>query len=325
MGLGYESEMCTTPQHIKSYPFDVENIVKIEGGGGGHVMVLTKSREIYACGWNHRGQLGINNTQNSFHFVKVPLDDVEIVDIACGWDSSAAIDQNGQLYLWGSNAFNQLGLCAKTMPFTTKPVPVELPWLQKAKKISFGLRYLCILCEDNDVYFLGRFKFFSGYTSMMFKDAEFWELNDIALPLIDHLSSGSNHIVYASNLSRTVNGYGDNKFNQINCIELKSEIKCLRSGWAHNGALTEDGHVFLWGRNTYGQLASDNTTNTDLVQLNCNDHIEDFQLGSEHGCALTRKGDVLTWGWNEHGNCGNGNEQNVYVNLFLIYLFSLNC
>lgn len=305
--------MCTTPQLVQSVPFKLKTLHRIAGGGG-HIVALNADGRLYACGWNHKGQLGTGSTKDVSELVEGPVFGSPIIEIACGWDSSAAIDVDGVLYVWGSNAFGQLGFDKKSKSFSYVPIALELPHNRTPAKVCFGLQYLCILCSDNVIYFVGRIKFGDECTTTVHKEVEFHELNERNRPPIDHIASGAYHIVFASNESQKVTGIGDNRFNQIQSVTVDGKVHKLCSGWTHNGVLTNDGEVFLYGRNTYGQLACEDVSITSLVQLNCDDEVvNDLHLGSEHGLLQTKSGNVRTWGWNEHGNCGDGNELNVCV------------
>lgn len=317
LGLGFESEMCTSPQKVSiDDSLDLKNIQKIEGGGG-HLLILDEKGRMHGCGWNSKGQLGTCNTIDSLVIKTLMKTDSPIVDIACGWDSSAAIDQDGNLYVWGSNAFDQLGFSARFIDiFFTIPMILNLPLNEKAKKICFGLRYMCILCESQNIYVVGRWRYADNCKVITHNDTNFHQLLTPPNLTIDHISSGSNHIIcsYKDNSgSVVIIGFGDNKFLQSNEKRIdEGEVQCLRSGWSHNGILTKDKKVLLWGRNTYGQLANSIGDKSDeLLELKgVQGKIQQFHLGSEHGLVVTENNDVFTWGWNEHGNCGNGNEIN---------------
>lgn len=308
--------MCETPQRVQQVPFDLQRLQKIAGGGG-HTLFLTDEGKVYSCGWNHRGQLGSSNTIDQSEIVAV-LDVVEahpladIAHIASGWDSSAAIDRNGTLFVWGSNAFGQLGFAKSDVSIACRPIRLELPNGEKIKQVCFGLRHLAILTADNQVYFTGRIKFEEKCTRMVHNTTDLWKLNfdggDIQL-----IATGQNHFLYVTkgkNGSR-IYGFGDNRFGQAETILLDEMVSSLQSGWTNNGVLTDDGQVSLWGRNSYGQLSNSNVNVKGMNKLNCGQSVKWLHLGSEHGMTVTDEGSVFTWGWNEHGNCGNGSVENV--------------
>lgn len=311
--------MCTTPQPVPlKCSIELENVEKMRGGGG-HLMILDKSGRLFGVGWNNKGQLGLCTTADAFEIKPLLKTDSPIVDIACGWDSTAAIDQKGNLYVWGSNSFDQLGFSAQfidsSFPF---PMLLNLPLNEKARKVCFGLRYMCVLCESQNVYVIGRWRFLDSCKVIMHNDTRFHHLQIPPNLAVDDISSGSNHIVCICNdgsASVAVIGFGDNKFFQCNEKRLNDvdKIQCFRSGWSHNGFLDAHGAVHLWGRNSYGQLATKNIDKSDdLVKLKgIRGKIRQFHLGSEHGLVVDEHNDVFTWGWNEHGNCGNGNETNL--------------
>lgn len=112
-------------------------------GGGAHLLLLvdeglaatttsTKSTKIFACGWNNRGQLGVRTATMSSsrltaidaHHFGVDGDSDRcnhVCAVRAGWDCSAAITANGDVYLWGSNAFEQLGVTKEQLQHTVTP------------------------------------------------------------------------------------------------------------------------------------------------------------------------------------------------------------
>lgn len=307
--------MCTMPVHVplNSAPINLNEIKKIHGGGG-HLMILDLNGKLFASGWNSKGQLGLNSIEDKHIITAVKLDkEINFVDVSCGWDSTAAIDKNGDLYVWGSNAFDQLGFSAsKTETFFKVPLKLSLPNNERVLQVVFGLRYMCILCDTSTIYITGRWKYTEKFKIMRHNDTNFYGLN-IGEFNISQITSGSNHILCSDGLWCVI-GFGDNKFDQCHRqIIEESKIKCIQSGWCHNGILTEGGNLFLWGRNSYGQLATANaiTSKSLLLLSGFENQIKEFHLGSEHGIIVNEIGDAFAWGWNEHGNCGNGNEINV--------------
>ena len=68
----------------------------------------------------------------------------------------------------------------------------------------------------------------------------------------------------------------------------------------------EDGTVYSWGDNTYGQLGNGTTTNS-LTPIMVNiDNVMDIAAGDRHSIALKNDGTVWTWGRNNYGEIGDG-------------------
>lgn len=306
--------MCETPQTIPIIPFELLQIKKIVGGGS-HTIFLLNNGHIFGCGWNHKGQLAMENSNDHPNIVRLKTVP-EIVDVACGWDSTAAIDPDGLLFVWGSNAFGQLGYPTTTLKFSVQPLQLSMPDGDKVRSICFGLRHLAIWTDSDSIYFTGRIKFADQCTPLDWNGTKLWKLNkpNGNGDRVHVMASGQNHFVYANetNGKFIVRGIGDNRFGQSETIELPGSTKSLHSGWTHNAALCDDGHVLLWGRNSYGQLATVDTNSTAISRLDCGGRaVQCLQLGSEHGLAVCDMGSIYTWGWNEHGNCGNGSVNDV--------------
>ena len=68
--------------------------------------------EIYVCGWNKNGQLGLPSQQqvDSLTFSRVPSLLHRITKVSCGWNHTMVMSEEGVVYVWGSNAFGQLGV-----------------------------------------------------------------------------------------------------------------------------------------------------------------------------------------------------------------------
>lgn len=85
------------------------NIVQISCGEK-HSLFLTDTNEVYACGCNAFGQLGIaNGNQMVTKPSKIIHDVAPIKKIGCGQNFSVLLDTDGNLYTFGSSKFGQLG------------------------------------------------------------------------------------------------------------------------------------------------------------------------------------------------------------------------
>lgn len=74
------------------------------------------------------------------------------------------------------------------------------------------------------------------------------------------------------------------------------------------------GAAKCWGENTYGQLATGNTTTqyVPAATINLSDVI-DITGGSLHGCAVRKDNSTWCWGRNNDGQLGNGNNSDSSI------------
>jgi len=85
-------------------------------------------------------------------------------------------------------------------------------------------------------------------------------------------------------------------------------LQQLACGAANTCALTQGGHLYVWGSNNFGQLGTGNTTNTwqpGRVHV-CGKLISKISVGYEFCLAITQHGDLYAWGAGSGGQLGNG-------------------
>ncbi|XP_047148171.1 RCC1 domain-containing protein RUG3, mitochondrial [Vigna umbellata] len=106
----------------------LENVKIIQiASGGYHSLALTGDGKVLSWGHGGQGQLGHGSVQNQ----KIPavveaLSQEHIIYITCGGSSSAALTENGKLYMWGNANDSQLGVPG--LP-PIHPCPVEVNFL----------------------------------------------------------------------------------------------------------------------------------------------------------------------------------------------------
>lgn len=88
---------------------------------------------------------------------------------------------------------------------------------------------------------------------------------------------------------------------------IGSSVVQVAAGAGFSAALTVDGEVYLWGRNTFGQIGdntrTDRPTPTHVTSLGT-DTVH-LALGQEHALALKQTGKVFSWGYDGLvGTCG---------------------
>ncbi|XP_074660176.1 secretion-regulating guanine nucleotide exchange factor-like [Tubulanus polymorphus] len=282
--------------------------------------------ELFGCGWNNKGQLGLSHCMNISQLQKVEKAPDKIIKIACGWDFTLALTAEKQLFVWGSNAYGQLGLSSQQ----SLPVPTLSPLADEVTDIAAGLRHSLLLTASGDIYSMGSGR--KGQLGLGKNENKITSPQKVVISdsnsthvKFTQLAAGSYHSLVLTD-NGVLYGWGCNKFGQLGCdtrelisiskplqIPVSFTVKSIHCGWTHNIITTESGAVYSWGRANYNQLGRQVSTGhcdwnikqiPDLISYN-------ICCGAEHNLAVTNGGKLLSWGWNEHGICGNGNEENI--------------
>lgn len=87
--------------------------------------------------------------------------------------------------------------------------------------------------------------------------------------------------------------------------KLETENK-ISLGGAHSGAITEDGSLYMWGRNDDGQLGDGTKKEERSNPVKIMDHVRSVSLGEWHSGAITEDGSLYMWGSNSSGQLGDG-------------------
>lgn len=189
--------------------------------------------------------------------------------------------------------------------------------------ISCGLRHSAVITKDQCLLVAG-----TGMKGQLglgdnFSDDNYLSISKVPeLQDIESVACGQNHTIVLKS-GGTIYAWGDNKYGQLGIDPAKPNsfvpievfynegIERVYSGWTHSAALTKTGEVFVWGRNSYGQLGCQPEVAHKPQLIPGLKDIDQLSLGSEHNLAVTKDGKLLSWGWNEHGSCGNNNTKNV--------------
>ena len=118
-------------------------------------------------------------------------------------------------------------------------------------------------------------------------------------------------------LCKTVGGgTGNNSENQINIIRpdvgINSYSQVLSLGDYHSGVIAQDGSLYMWGVNDFGQIG-DGTTKNRYKPTKILDHVVSVSLGDYYSGAITQDGSLYMWGWNSDGQIGDGTTKARYT------------
>lgn len=95
---------------------------------------------------------------------------------------------------------------------------------------------------------------------------------------------------------------------QLNEYLSGKQVKDICCGHLHTLVLTNDGEVYAWGHNVYGQVGNEFSINYQLLPSNLNNFIgekcKSISCGSYHSMVLTESGRAYSWGMYSEGQLG---------------------
>jgi len=109
LGLGDKVARATLTK--VTLPVDSKAVKVVTGHG--HSLILLANGDVYACGGNSHGELGLGDSKAHFNVDHPSLTKVAglsaVRDVACGWEHSLACTQSGDLFTFGHPQNGQLG------------------------------------------------------------------------------------------------------------------------------------------------------------------------------------------------------------------------
>lgn len=149
LGLGSKSAI-SKPTCIKALKPEK---VKLAACGRNHTLVSTDTGGVYAAGGNNEGQLGLGDTddRDTFHQIDFFTPSDAIKQLSAGANTSAALTEDGKLFMWGDNSEGQIGLKNKSNVCIPHEVTVGKPiaW------ISCGYYHSAFVTMDGELYTFG--------------------------------------------------------------------------------------------------------------------------------------------------------------------------
>lgn len=162
-GLGHGTkENVLFPQIVESLKSDKIEIVNIACGEQ-HSLILAKNGKVYSCGRGEFGRLGRGNHGDQLFFEEIDFfttNNIIIKYICCGSSFSAALSEDGEVYVWGRNDYGQLGIENSIGDLYSHEVyPNKIKYFEmeniKIKYIACGDNHMIACSENNVVYFWG--------------------------------------------------------------------------------------------------------------------------------------------------------------------------
>ncbi|EEY57867.1 RCC1 and BTB domain-containing protein, putative [Phytophthora infestans T30-4] len=238
------------------------------GNGSEHLAALCANGFLYTVGFNMRGQLGLGTATTVTEATLVEeLAGKRVVDVACSYFHTAIVMDNGDLHACGCNDYGQLGMGDHSGHLV--PRPVDYFFRHPVLAVACGQHYTVASLRDGGVVAFGK--------------------NDHGQLGLDRVSEP---VLLPTRLAPPLD---------------RAVVPQLSCGYHHTAIVTEDGAVYTFGRNDYGQLGLGHKLHmarpTPVESLS-RMRITQVACGCYHTLALSDDGKVFPFGRNNHGQLG---------------------
>jgi len=295
----------------------------------GHNLALRIDGTVWACGRNISGQLGDGTTTSRSIPVQVMVSPgvalSEVTAVAAGNGHSLALKDDGTVWAWGvdnggspaNNKSNPVQVLASSgVPFTG------------VTAIAAGGSFSLALKGDGTVWAWGTGQYGqlgNGSTANSSYPVQVTVSAGVDLENITAITAGDRFALALKNDNTVwVWGYngsgqiGDNTTtNRTRAVQLMSSglalsgVTAITAGVSHSLALRNDGTVWAWGMNIYGQLGDGTITTTGGPSIPVQVLAEPgmpftdvTDIAAGNGFSIALKGDSSVWAWGRNAGTG---------------------
>ncbi|XP_019882586.2 uncharacterized protein LOC105249500 isoform X2 [Camponotus floridanus] len=194
------------------------------------ILALTEEGEVYSCNFIENKR-DVSIPEESTFTQVASLREKYILDIACGYRHSLALTSDGKVYAWGENNWQNKGQIndEKIVTFISTPCQVKHELENKnVVYIACGPSFNIVITDKNEIY---------G-----------WGNND----------------------SCQISTVQSDKYYRCprKIITISNKIVKLACGSDHTLALTNEGEIYAWGDNFYGQIGVKKLRHSGPIMVN---------------------------------------------------------
>ncbi|NXA49595.1 RPGR regulator, partial [Nothocercus julius] len=238
---------------------------KLAACGRNHTLVYTEKGNVYAAGGNSEGQLGLGDTEErtTFHLISFFTNQHKIKQLAAGSYTSAAITEDGQLFMWGDNSEGQIGLANEA----SVCVPCQVVVGKPVSSVSCGYYHSALVTGDGELYTFGEPE--NGKLGLLpeqLKNSRVPQPVPGIMEKVNKVACGGGHTVVLT--ERDVYTFGLGQYGQLGhgtfifetsvpkSVEYlrRHKIHSIACGENHTAVIAENGLMFTFGDGRHGKL-----------------------------------------------------------------------
>ncbi|KAM5255889.1 putative E3 ubiquitin-protein ligase HERC6 [Ctenodactylus gundi] len=283
--------------------------------GERHALLLLSDGAVRACGDNSRGQLGGAGARSRERPEPIQaLVNLRMDLVSCGKEHSLSVCHKGRVFAWGAGSEGQLGT-GKFEEINFIPQKIKALAGVKIIQVSCGHYHSLALSKDGQLFSWGKNSHGQlGLGKELPSQASPQRVRSLEGIPLAQVAAGGMHS-FALSLSGTSFGWGDNSRGQLALsgkpipaqISKPRSVGALKTLWvtyiscghAHTAVLTQNGQVFTFGDNSFGQLGSHPEAEMRGPQLvkQIKGQVSQIDCGSYHTLVYVHTtGQVLSFG-----------------------------
>ena len=311
-GHGGQGRLGTGNQNRRFVPSELVGLTNVTeiSAGGGHGVARRSDGTARSWGYNEVGQVGDGSTTDRNSPVQVSSL-TGVIAVAAGNSHTVALRTDGTVRGWGTN---DDGVGDGTT--LGRVAPVAVLGLTNITSIAAGAGHSLARRTDGTVRAWG-----SNFLGQLGDGSLVRRLAPVPVPTLANIttvSAGAFHS-FALRGDGTVWAWGANEYGQLGDGTTTQQrmvpvrvlgldgVTAIAGGSFHGLALRNNGTVWAWGDNNYGQLGDGTTTpRASPTQVSGLSNIVAIAAGASHSLALDASGTLWAWGDNAFGQLGDG-------------------
>ena len=307
LGLGYAGTIEASPKLLSGKA--VALVVGTKHGCSISEIGSFSSSQVTKCwGYASLGVLGRGRLTAPIPGLVDTL--TEVASISVGSSHVCALTRaDGDVYCWGSNVAQQLGVSAGG---GVHPVPLLVTGMPAAAGVTAGVRHSCAWLAEGNAYCWGEGSHGRlGYGGVTSKPApeQIPDIQVIGMAAGDfHTCSwnaGEAHCWGQGTEYALGNGGESNQNSPVQVTGLADVVR-LDTKFI-SCAVVYNGSAFCWGKQMHGRLGTGSLLDAlSPAQVSTLANAVTIAVGSLHACAVTAIGATYCWGSNSFGELGVG-------------------